>query len=412
MDGITPGSLPATEPAAGKMSLREAVRAGVNSIPKFNGSTAPSPASDDLATEEPSPSAAPAKASPKAGGNEPDLPDAGELVESNPRPVEGLTDGQASKDPLAAPARWPEDRRKAFEALPEEAKRILLERDKEFNTGLTQHAQKSAESVKKLEAINSHFQDHHRREMQAAGLDEAGAIRDLLARHDAFNRDPVGYGAAVAKQLGKGDPIPYIAALIKQTGVTPDKLFPGYQPAGQQPQADPAAAQVDEWEDPAIVEMKRELGQLKQFYQSIQEREALSVEQQKKAAQQQFHDQVVAFENAANPDGTPKYPHVGSVVDEIIRLVAHDPELYRNPQQALENAYSQAIYANPTVRQQLLEEEFSKRMASREAQIAVEKAKKAAPARPSPGSAGGSVNQGKMTLKDAVRTAVAQHVPK
>ncbi len=200
--------------------------------------------------------------------------------------------------------------------------------------------------------------------------------------------------------------------MIKQLGVPPDKLFPGYQPAGQQPQADPAAAQVDEWEDPAIVEMKRELGQLKQFYQSIQEREALTVEQQKKAAQQQFHDQVVAFENAANADGTPKYPHVGSVVDEIIRLVANDPELYRNPQQALENAYNQAIYANPTVRQQLMEEEFSKRMASREAQIAVEKAKKAAPARPSPGSAGGSVNQGKMTLKDAVRTAVAQHVPK
>jgi hypothetical protein len=411
MDGIQPGGLPATEPAAGKMSLREAVRAGVNSIPKFNGGQAPSPASDDLAAEEPSISEAPAKATPDAGSSASDLPDAGEPGESTPRPVEGHTDEQASKEPLAAPARWPEDRRKAFEALPEDAKRILLEREKEFNTGLTQHAQKSADSVKKLEAINSHFQDHHRKEMQAAGLDEAGAIRDLLARHDAFNRDPVGYGAAVAKQLGKGDPALYIAELIKRTGVTQQQLFGGQAPQGQQPQADPAS-QVDEWEDPAIVEMKRELGELKQFFQQQKDRERQTVEQQQKEAERQFYEQVQAFENAVNDDGTPKYPHIGSVVNEVIRLVANDPELYRNPHKALETAYGQAIYANPSVRQQLLEEEFSKRLAAKEAQAAADRAKRAAPAKPTPGSAGGTVARGPMTIREAARAAVTKHVPR
>lgn len=409
MTDVAPGGLPATEPAPGKMSLRDAVRAGVqSSMPEFSGRAASSPASDDLAAEEPSQSNAPAKAAPKAGSNVTDAPDA-ELGDGvTQRPVEGHTDEQASKEPLAAPARWPEDRRKAFDALPEEAKRILLERDKEFNTGLTQNARKSAESVKKLEAINSHFQDHHRREMQAAGVDEAGAIRDLLARHDAFNRDPVGYGAAVAKQLGKGDPALYIAELIKRTGVTHQQLFPGAPPQGQQPQQQPPAE--DQWVDPLeqkldqrYAEMQQRLDRYEQFIQQ----EETNRQQQANTA---FQHAVASFENATNEDGSPKYPHLAAVTDEIIALVQNNADLHRNPIKVLEDAYNKAVRYHPEVSKQLMEEEFSKRLAAREAQAAAERAKRAAPAKPSPGANGGSVAQGKMSLKDSVRIAVAKHV--
>lgn len=408
MTDMATGGLPAKEPATGKVSLRDAVRAGVRSIPEFNGSRAPSPASDDLEAEEPSESAAPATAAPDAGGSAPEIPDAEPESGVTQRPVEGHQDGQASQDSLAAPARWPEDRRKSFEALPEDAKRILLEREKEFNTGLTQNAQKNGESVRKFEAINGLFQDHHRREMQAAGYDEPTAIRELLTRHDAFNRDPVGYGAAVAQQLGQGNPAPYIAELIKRTGVTQQQLFPG-SPQAQQTQADPNAAQVDEWIDPTIVEMKQRLDRYDQHFQQLQERERFTAEQQRQAAERQFHQQVQAFEDAANPDGTPKYPYINSVVNDVINLVLHDPELYRNPNAVLEAAYNKAIRFHPEVSQQLMEEEFSKRLAAKEAQAAAEKAKKAAPAKPSPGSSGATVNKGKMSLKDAVKSAVAKH---
>src|SRR5688572_6641770 len=267
MDANIPASLPSGEPASGsvapspttapkKMSLREAVRAGVNSVPQFNGSSAPSPASDDLADFDPSVSDAPARAEPTAGkpGDLADAPDGGSPEAT--RPVEGHQDGSASKEPLTAPARWPEDRRKAFEALPEEAKRILLEREKEFNTGLTQNAQKNAESLKRFDAINGLFQDHHRQEMQAAGYDEVATVRELLGRHDAWNRDPVGYGVSVAAQLGKGNPVPYISALIAKAGITQDMLFPGQKPNGQQQPGQTAQPpQEDEWVDPAIVEI-------------------------------------------------------------------------------------------------------------------------------------------------------------
>lgn len=409
------GGLPATEPASGKMSLRDAVRAGVKSVPQFNGKQETSPASDDLAAEEPSKSEAPAKAAPDAGSSAPEAPDAEPGGGVTQRPVKDHQDGQASQDPLAAPARWSEDWRKSFEALPEDAKRILLERDKFYNTGLTQNAQKSAESVRKLDAINGLFQDHHRREMQAAGYDESAAIRELLTRHDAFNRDPVGYGATVAKQLGKGDPSLYIAELIKRTGVTQQQLFPGsQQPTAQQPQT---AQDEDQWVDPLeqkfnerYAEMQQRLDRYEQHFRQQEDRERQTEEQQKAAAQKAFYNEVAAFENAVNTDGTPKYPHMATVMDDVVRLVAHDPELQRNPLATLENAYNKAIRFHPDVSQQLMEEEFSRRLAARDAQAAAEKAKRAAGAKPSPGSTGGSVARGPMSIKEAARAAVAKHV--
>lgn len=419
MDANLSASLPSGEPASGsvapspttapkKMSLREAVRAGVNSVPQFNGSKAPSPASDDLADFEPSSSDAPARADTAAGkpDGSADAPDSG----TTPRPVEGLQDGQASQEPLAAPARWPEDRRKAFEALPEDAKRILLEREKEFNTGLTQNAQKNAESLKRFDAINGLFQDHHRQEMQAAGYDEVATVRELLTRHDAWNRDPVGYGLAVMNQVGNGSPIPYLKEAIRRAGITQDMLFGGQPQTQQQPGQAATPPQEEEWIDPAIVEIKQELATYKQFIAEQKDRERQEITRQQEAQKSAFFNAVNAFEAATNEDGSPKYPHVGAVVNEITRLVKDDPALYANPHQTLEAAYQQAVYLHPEIRQQLMEEEFSKRMSAREKEAAAQKALRAAPAKPSPGSAGGAVNRGKMSIKEATRLAVSRHV--
>lgn len=417
MDAISPASLPQGEPASGSAApaaatrapnrLRDAVKAAVNSVPNLS-SSAPSPASDDLADFDPSQSDAPAKAAPKAGSitdTPADAPDDGGVT----RPVEGLQDGQASKEPLAAPARWPEDRRKAFEALPEDAKRILLEREKEFNTGLTQNAQKTAEGQKRLEAINGLFQDHHRQEMQAAGYDEVATVRELLTRHDAFNRDPVAYGLTVAKQLGKGSPVPYVAALIKQAGITQEMLFPGQAPQGQQPQGQTPTSE-DEWIDPAVVEIKQRLETYDQYFAQQKEREQRDAQRQQEEQRKSFLSAVEQFEVATDESGNLKYPHVGAVVNEITRLVQNDPALYRDPAGTLERAYQQAVYLHPEVRGQLMEEEFSKRLAASQQAAAVAKARTSAPAKPSPGSAGGTVNRGRMSIKEAAKAAVARHV--
>lgn len=399
MEAQTPASLPQGEPASGKMSLKDAVRAGVNSLPKFNGNGADSAATDDLAaveTESPAPKATETET---PGSEAPETPDAGPEAESKPRPVEGQPDEQASQDSLAAPARWPEDRRKAFEALPEEAKRILLEREKEFNTGLTQNAQKSAESVRRLESINGLFQDHHRKQMEAAGYDEVQTVKELLARHDAFNRDPVGYGLVVAKHFGDGNPKAYVAELIKQSGLKQEDLFGGATPAAQT-QETPAQ---DEWVDPEILALKQ---RLEKAEQSLQQQETDKQTQ----AQRAFNDAVFAFENAKNEDGSPKYPHLSSVTQDIVRLVKGDPELMQNPQKVLEAAYAEAIYLNPEVRKTLLEEEFAKRLSAKESKEAAERAKRASAAKPSPGASSGQARPSRMSIKEAVRQAALKHV--
>ncbi len=418
MDAPITASLPSGEPASGsvapapttapkRMSLREAVRAGVNSVPEFNGSKAPTPASDDLADFDPSASDAPARAEPTAGKPAAAVDAPSDGTEAS-RPVEGLQDDQASKDSLAAPARWPEDRRKAFEALPEDAKRILLEREKEFNTGLTQNAQKNAESLKTLEAINGLFQDHHRQEMQSAGYDEVATVKELLVRHDAWNRDPVGYGLTVMKQVGNGSPIPYLKEAIRQAGITQEQLFGG-QPQGQQGQAATPPEEA-EWQDPEVVAIKQKLETYDQYFKAQKDREQQEIHRQQEEQKRSFFGAIDQFEAATNEDGSPKYPHVGAVVNEITRLVKGDPALYANPLQTLEAAYNQAIYLHPEIRQQIMDEEFSKRSAAREKELAAQRALRSAPAKPSPGSAGGSVNRGKMSIKEAAKAAVARHV--
>jgi hypothetical protein len=419
MDAMTPASLPSGEPASGnaapapstaprKMSLREAVKAGVNSVPELNGRRDASPASDDLADFDPSVSDAPARADTSAGSSTDTLgddPASGGVS----RPVEGHQDGSASKDSLTAPARWPEDRRKQFEALPEDAKRILLEREKEFNTGLTQNAQKNAEGLKKVDAINGLFQDHHRQQMQSAGYDEVATVKELLARHDAWNSDPVAYGVSVASQLSNGNPVPYIAALIKKAGITQDMLFPGAAPQGQQPQVQ-TPPQEEEWMDPAVVAANKRLEAAEQKLRKLEEREQEEIQKQQNDQKNAFNQAVYEFETATDEAGNPKYPHVGAVVQEITRLVKDDPALYRDPSGTLERAYRQAVYLNPEVRTQIMEEEFSKRLTAKQQADAVEKAKRSAPAKPSPGSAGGTVSRGKMSIKEAAKLAVARHV--
>jgi hypothetical protein len=418
MDANLSASTPAPELASGivapspttapkKMTLREAVKAGVNSTSQFNGSAAPSPASDDLADFDPSTSEAPARAEPTAGkpAVSADEPSDGTL----PRPVEGQEVGQEQRSSDAPPV-WPKDRREWFSTLSDADKQRVLDIEKGHNARFTQTAQQNADARKKFDSINGLFQDHHRQEMQAAGYDEVATVKELLVRHDAFQRDPVGYGVVVAKQLGNGNAAPYIAALIKQTGITQEMLF-GPSPNGQQQPGQAATPpQEEEWIDPAIVEINKKLETYEQFFKAQKDREQQDQQRQQAEQKRAFIQAVDQFELATNEDGTPKYPHVGAVVNEITRLVSNDPALYSNPLQTLEAAYQQAIYLHPEIRQQIMEEEFSKRMTAKEKETAAQRALRSAPAKPSPGSTGGTVNRGPMSIKEATRAAVARHV--
>lgn len=322
-------------------------------------------------------------------------PDQGsdEPAEGTDKPApDGQQSQPASKDTLDAPKHWPKDRRDQFALLPDEAKRIILERNKEANIAVTKAQQEAAQARRTHEAYSGLFTDDHKRQMREAGMDEFGAVRYLVQQHDALNRDPVGF----------------IKAVIANAGIKPEQLF-GPQAPGQQPAAQPPAPDEAEWVDPAVAKALERLARLEEQETARQR----ASEQHRQGEQQRFNrwfaEQCNAFENAIGDDGNPKYPHLPAVINDVIRLVQSDPAakslLLSRPAEALEKAYNQALRLNPQTYQEQLDAEIARRLAEHDAQNAVKKAQAAATRKGSPG-ASGQAQAGRMSRDEAIAKAM------
>lgn len=316
-------------------------------------------------------------------------------VPESERPVEGQPVLPKSQDALEAPKHWPADRRQQFQTLPDDAKRIILERNKEANVAVTKAQQEAAQYRKTSEAVATVFNDDHRQQMANAGLDEVGAMRYLVQQHDALNRDPVGF----------------LKAVIAQTGVKAEQLFGG-QPAPQQPQGQPQPApeSTDEWVDPAVLDLKQQIAKLQEAETRRQQEIERHSRDQQTRFNQWFTSECNAFENAIDDEGHPKYPHLSAVMGNVVRLVQSDPALRTlltsKPQEALENAYNQALYLDPTIRQQLIDADFERRQSALDAANSVKKAQAAATRKGSPGANGTARPDVKMSREDAITKAM------
>src|SRR4030067_418989 len=168
-------------------------------------------------------------------------------VNESARPVEGQNGSPASKDALEAPKHWPKDRRELFQTLPDDAKRVILERNKEANVAVTKAQQEAAQFRHTHEALTSVFTDDHRQQMRSAGMNEIGAFQYLVAQHDALNRDPVSF----------------LKAVIAQTGVKAEQLFgasaPGQQQQGSQPETSSALRDLE------VITLEKQLAELRDW---------------------------------------------------------------------------------------------------------------------------------------------------
>jgi hypothetical protein len=319
------------------------------------------------------------------------------------RPVEGQPASPASKDPLEAPKHWPEDRRKIFQAQSDDVKRIILDRNKEANVAVTKAQQEAAQYRRTHEAVASAFGDDHRKQMAAAGLDEVGAIQYLLSQHDALNRDPVNF----------------LKAVIKQTGVSAEALF-GQAYAAQQ-QAAPAAQNAEEaaWRDPDFIALEKSvnerLAELQKAEDARKHEAAERQRQQQRDYNAWFNGECSKFETAMDDDGHAKYPHLPAVMETMTRLIKSDPafdKTFRDtPQQALETVYNQAIRLNPDIYQQiqqeLIEAQVSARLQAIESQNAVKKAQTANTRKGAPGANGQAQPRQRMSRDEAIAKAMA-----
>ena len=265
--------------------------------------------------------------------DEPDEPD--EADEVNEDEAEQETAEAQELEPMAAPNHWPKDFAAKFEALEPPAQHMFMERYKDLEGDYTRKTQEIAKYKKRNEAFDEIMQPF-KGDFERAGMDEVGAVRQLLAAHDYLRKDPANA----------------IAWLANQYGV--DMAAIGNDPAAE-----------DEFADPQVKQLQQQVAQLTGFIQNQQTQQQSQVQQSTQSLIDQF-----AAETDAN--GNPKHPHFDRVRGVMGSLISSENA------KDLATAYEMAVYADPELRQAQV-----KAMAAAQSQDnvkteAVKKAKKAA----------------------------------
>lgn len=168
-------------------------------------------------------------------------------------------------------------------------------------------------------------------------LGQFGGLPQYMAR--LYNLD---------KQFSN-NPLDFINGLMQASGITLDMLQNGANsPAYQQRQFQQSQAQK-------LGEMEQRLAEL--------------VEQ--RLSGQEFKNRVLAFANERDASGNLTHPHIQAVGEMMDMLMG------QNPQLSLQQAYDNACYAIPEIREQILKAQFEKDTQAKMAQAEVAKAKNA-----------------------------------
>jgi hypothetical protein len=240
----------------------------------------------------------------------------------------------AELEELPAPNHWPKDFAAKFEALEPPAQHLFMQRYKDLEGDYTKKTQAIAKYKKRQDAFDE-IMAPFKSQFERAGMDDVGAVRQLLAAHDYLRKDPANAINWLASQYGVD-----IGAI-------------GNDPALE-----------DEFADPQVKQLQQQVAQLTGFIQN-QQTQQQSYEQ---ASTQSFIDQFAAETDAS---GNPAHPHFETVRSVMGSLISSGNAT------DLKSAYEAAVYANPELRQEEL-----KRVAARQSQAkvkteAVQKAKKA-----------------------------------
>jgi len=273
----------------------------------------------------------------------PEPPEADDQADDEPDEADEVDEDEAEEktaeapelEPMAAPNHWPKDFAAKFEALEAPAQHMFMERYKDLEGDYTRKTQEIAKYKKRNEAFDEIMQPF-KGDFERAGMDEVGAVRQLLAAHDYLRKDPQNA----------------IAWLANQYGV--DMAAIGNDPAAE-----------DEFADPQVKQLQQQVAQLTGFIQNQQTQQQSQVQQSTQSLIDQF-----AAETDAN--GNPKHPHFDRVRGVMGSLISSENA------KDLASAYEMAVYADPELRQEQV-----KAMAAAQSQDnvkteAVKKAKKAA----------------------------------
>lgn len=278
----------------------------------------------------------PADTSEEAGGGS----DEAQASEADSETEEATQDEESEETESTAtvepPSDWPQDWQDKFAKLDsDEGRQLLIDQYKSMQADYTRKTQEISDVRKAIEPIKE--------QLDLNGISEGQYIRQMVAADRKLNESPV-----------EG-----IQFLMQKYGISADDL------SGQ--------SEDDEFSDPQVSQLKQEVNQLKQ---QLQQRD----QQQQQASEQEIQQQVQSFANETDESGNLKHPDFEHLKPAMAGLIQ------TGYAKSLADAYEQAKWADPQIREKLLAEQ--QRQASQETEAQrKEKAKKAKQAR-TPASTG------------------------
>lgn len=215
-------------------------------------------------------------------------------------------------DALSPLDKWSDEVKEAFKSLPRNLQEHLLQRERDVETHLTKKSQEIAERSREFEGLGR-IAETRRQVAAMNGMTVEQELSQLYQLSDYASKDPLGFVQYFAQQRG-----------LDLSGLS--------QQGGQGDDADPVSA------------LKQQVSKLEQ---TIQQQQQTTQQQQLN----QFNGIVEAFRSS---EGNTHFDTVQNEILAIIPMIQRDnPSMA--PQDVLKEAYDRACYANPTVRQQIID---------------------------------------------------------
>ena len=276
----------------------------------------------------------------------------GKFVAKTPEAAQDTTEQpktvETPQESIRPPASWSAQAKSDFAALPPHIQREVSKREGDIDKGFRERA----EQIKRYEPLEAVIAPH-RQKWSVAGVDEATAVKQLLAASDWLDRDPTQALTHLARQYGVN-----IASLGQ--GANPQ---PGGDAGQPQAQPDPVASRIEALE------------------RQLVERD-----------NQTYQTQIETF--AADPANL-YFDNVKPAMAALLKT---------GTVETLSEAYERAIWADPTIRPILLQQQAAPKPAD---------PNRAAKARLASVSVTGSPGNGPLptstgTIEDDVRLAISQ----
>lgn len=253
----------------------------------------------------------------EAGAGEAE-PEAGEAGEEGEGEGESGSDTEESLEP---PTDWSVEEQESFRELPEEARRIVLNKTNEARETKAQ-ADEAARKHEALEEVISPRRDAWARN----GMDETTAIKQLLALSDYASQSP----AEFARMF------------VQQHSLTPDVLF-GEEAGQANGKATAEGSGDDDYTDPEIANLKGHISKLEKQVEDLGGTLQTREQQEQQAHRERINREIEEFSTAKDEKGNLKRPYFEDVKGLMGTL------MQTGQASDLQNAYDMACRAHPEV---------------------------------------------------------------